>query len=90
MALRVLYGARLNWGSLRQTKLHLLHQFAGGVGVLSSVIICVLPDKSVKLEAECGGSSYSRRPWGAWQNVLVSLHPHIFTAQLDYEGCMQG
>lgn len=60
------YGARLTWGSLGWTKSQLSHQFARGVGVLSSVIVCVLPNKTVKLGAECGGSSYSLEALGVW------------------------
>lgn len=53
--LNVLYGARLSWGSPGRTKSRLLHQFAGVVGVLTSVIVCVLSNKTAKLGDECGG-----------------------------------
>lgn len=81
VALRVLHGARLNWGSLGQMKSQLLHQFAGGLGVLSSVIVCVLPNELLKLGAECGESSYSWRPWESWQNVCLRTSSYLTSQQ---------
>lgn len=81
MALNVLYGARLSWGSLGQTKSWLLHQFAGVVGVLSSVIVCVLPNKTAKLGAECGGSSHSLEALEVWAKCACLSSSSCLTSQ---------